>query len=969
MVGITNAVLQYQTSRPCTASGLTTNDLVSNLRASRHYSAQPNVMGVSHARQQPRYLHSPNPDLKPQTQRSRSKTTLPRRTMKLEDAFEDLDSVDDTPLAPETMQLSASTQPTTAPSCSTVDRLRTDTPSAETCREDRQGSLTSDPSQQGGHGSSSNGRAGAISGHAVADDSTSQGTAAATPTEMIFKLERRGTGWGEEIFPHLVVENRALYKEPIRCRTRSTQPDPWQEGSLEDFLENGVGIAAADVDSLVQKAIVWRITPGGRSLLDRRRRSRVERNVYGIVQHLAEECHLRRDQIAAVLQQWPQIMLCKPSHHDRFDRRVVSLAAFRLVHGHLDVPENYELLPDLPNWIKRMRISRASGVMCNERQQVLEALGFEFGEVAQITDEWEIHFDQLLEWLSWRHDESNMVLGGQKPGWCGADWAQQGGPTAGELALWTQLQRELKNRGLIEPEAFRRLDAVGFDWAPEDMRVQDRTFMTQLGRLVLCAEKTRHAKAAEVTAVVAALQERDAQHSEFGALLSGASADADLEHVDDLVAHGFRSLQPSHTERGPSGRRLTRDPRKLSRQVSGRKAGRPTQARSEGIGAPTIEDLSAQRRAALHVASLDPGLGYWIARQRWLWRRNRLPHERLQMLQLAGVCMDETTPRQWRILAHTAVRFVTGFCAADSVPDWPTSRRQPPPPKLQPCRLPQRALKGSRRASSARTRSATDTALQMQPTNAVAVRRWVLTQKALVEQGTLSAARLRYLTLLGMTWLLSDGVVAMRPDLWKAHYEQVVSAAIAAAGSQAPTAAPSPGLREWLAHQKGLHRLGMLPPRHVQLLEVLRIQWQPQLTASEARWQACFCHLVAFARQHNHCQVPKDMELLAEWLDHQAALWRSGRLPAMRQASLRALVSDMAGPCTALSGSPSSTVADKRTASFSNSRVDDATSVAATESADDAAAAVKRPAARTIPRLRARIRYERSGDEVAKMPR
>jgi hypothetical protein len=49
--------------------------------------------------------------------------------------------------------------------------------------------------------------------------------------------------------------------------------------------------------------------------------------------------------------------------------------------------------------------------------QVLEALGFEFGEVAQITDEWEIHFDQLLEWLSWRHDESNMVLGGQKPGW------------------------------------------------------------------------------------------------------------------------------------------------------------------------------------------------------------------------------------------------------------------------------------------------------------------------------------------------------------------------------------------------------------------------------------------------------------------------------------------------------------------------------------------------------------------------
>lgn len=48
---------------------------------------------------------------------------------------------------------------------------------------------------------------------------------------------------------------------------------------------------------------------------------------------------LSADQIAAILQQWPQIMLCKPSHHDRFDRRVISLAAFKFRHGHLDVPE------------------------------------------------------------------------------------------------------------------------------------------------------------------------------------------------------------------------------------------------------------------------------------------------------------------------------------------------------------------------------------------------------------------------------------------------------------------------------------------------------------------------------------------------------------------------------------------------------------------------------------------------------
>jgi len=33
---------------------------------------------------------------------------------------------------------------------------------------------------------------------------------------------------------------------------------------------------------------------------------------------------------------------------------------------------------------------------------VLYAMGFEFGEVAQLTEEWESKFDQLIEWLLWQ---------------------------------------------------------------------------------------------------------------------------------------------------------------------------------------------------------------------------------------------------------------------------------------------------------------------------------------------------------------------------------------------------------------------------------------------------------------------------------------------------------------------------------------------------------------------------------------
>ena len=35
----------------------------------------------------------------------------------------------------------------------------------------------------------------------------------------------------------------------------------------------------------------------------------------------------------------PEIMLCKPSNHDRWDRRVLQLAVFLYRHGHCNVPE------------------------------------------------------------------------------------------------------------------------------------------------------------------------------------------------------------------------------------------------------------------------------------------------------------------------------------------------------------------------------------------------------------------------------------------------------------------------------------------------------------------------------------------------------------------------------------------------------------------------------------------------------
>ena len=42
--------------------------------------------------------------------------------------------------------------------------------------------------------------------------------------------------------------------------------------------------------------------------------------------------------------------------------------------------------------------------------QILLDMGFEFGEVAQMTDEWENRFDQLLEWMLWNREEVRAAL-------------------------------------------------------------------------------------------------------------------------------------------------------------------------------------------------------------------------------------------------------------------------------------------------------------------------------------------------------------------------------------------------------------------------------------------------------------------------------------------------------------------------------------------------------------------------------
>ena len=87
-----------------------------------------------------------------------------------------------------------------------------------------------------------------------------------------------------------------------------------QEGSLEQYLVH-IGMPSERVDEVVLAAVAWRVTPAGRPLIDRRRRSRVERNVQSVADYLRHDCGVRpgesdRWSMTAVSAARTEVMVC-----------------------------------------------------------------------------------------------------------------------------------------------------------------------------------------------------------------------------------------------------------------------------------------------------------------------------------------------------------------------------------------------------------------------------------------------------------------------------------------------------------------------------------------------------------------------------------------------------------------------------------------------------------------------------------
>ncbi|KAK9835562.1 hypothetical protein WJX74_003003 [Apatococcus lobatus] len=724
-------------------------------------------------------------------------------------------------------------------------------------------------------------------------------------SETILTFRRDGEGWGEAILPRIVFQSRPLEtRENLkhRVRSRCSRPAPWQPGSAEIYLRDTCEVPTTRIDRVMAEASAWRITPNGRILVDRRRRSRVERNLTSVVEYLVNRCGLPPgvEGVGAIFMRSPKILLCKPTLADRWDRRCVEFAAFRHQHGHGNVPLAYEDNPELAAWAKRQRMARTQNSLSDERLQVLASAGFEFGELGAITNEWEDMFDQLLEWLMVKPELADAA----HPSWLGLGWGLEAGLRGRQVGLWAQLLRETHARGLLQTEAVCRLEAIGFRWSAQGHGEERRKWAKQLGKLIYAVEHQR-ALLHEVVRQAARDAELPLGLEELEPPLIGDEPTYAIgcdplpgqHYAHDLAtwaveggssATGMGVTEQHEQAAGEEDASLMHfsplsgDSQQLELAVpNSHEPGQPQQDQQQQSQQLQV---MAQRQSALRQISLGPGMNFWLAKQRRLWRLNRLPRERQLLLQLAGLDMNTYHPLAWQRLAHEAatrvhaihthleqqqsLRWVPvgrshsrkrqgmqqqqrapcveaaqaqkvrarqavmaskqprGGCSVlehdvTSGPQYPSHSQHSDTEPLEWGRESPAAWSPEGHAMPHSLAAADSGEVQLEAGQAgphrLAVGRWILTQKVLHQERRLSAGQHRYLSLLGLSWLVSSKVAVMGRSVWRQHHAEL-QAWLLTSGGRPPSSLPH-HLAEWLRYQQTVHELGLLESWKQQALQ------------------------------------------------------------------------------------------------------------------------------------------------------
>jgi len=287
------------------------------------------------------------------------------------------------------------------------------------------------------------------------------------------------------------------------------------------------------------------------------------------------------------------------------------------------------------------------------------------------------------------------------------------------------------------------------------------------------------------------------------------------------------------------------DDGKLNRGESdGRDSSRANVARRQ-----VVNTVSSRRQAAASLPfSEDPGLHFWLSRQQWLWRKTKLDPERVKMLQLAGIDMDAYKADDWRRRAHMAAEALQGM-------------------RIE--------LHGLDYGDVSHIR--------------IKVIHWAETQRALFLDGRLSPGQLRYMTFLGLTWVLSEKVVAADDADWLKKWAGLRDHIVETSSENNC----SLELHDWLVQQRGLAYLRLLSEKRRAKLQSLGISLAVQTPSKEEReWNSRLSQVLAHTQEVGHPGVTPENESfsgLYKWIKDCKDMIRQGQLAPGRIAQLKSL--------------------------------------------------------------------------------
>lgn len=131
-----------------------------------------------------------------------------------------------------------------------------------------------------------------------------------------------------------------------------------------------------------------------------------------------------------------------------WEDRLAEVVAYKVKHGHCDIPTVFAENPRLGRFVNSMRSQRNRGTLSQDRITRLEAVGFVW-ESARGDENWQARFQELVDYKS-QHGNAAVP----------SNW-----PENQELANWVGRQRHASKAGKLDDEKVRLLESSGFVWS------------------------------------------------------------------------------------------------------------------------------------------------------------------------------------------------------------------------------------------------------------------------------------------------------------------------------------------------------------------------------------------------------------------------------------------------------------------------------------------------------------------------